>query len=153
MVRQGVYNGQLAVHKVWGVADACEDDENDPCWCSIRREIAAYNCLRGNKGAHQQLSPRWTAGIRAAIEAVHEAGVLHGDLHLGNLVGVDPSDVKLVDVSNASTSGHFLKAQAQEEERFLLRLAQTNLQAPSSPNSAISASSQLMTSSLSAQAH
>ncbi len=76
---------------------------------------------------HQQLSPRWTAGIRAAIEAVHGAGVLHGDLHLGNLVGMDPSDVKLIDFSNASTSGHSLKAQVQEEERFLLRLAQVGL--------------------------
>jgi serine/threonine protein kinase len=76
---------------------------------------------------HQQLSPRWTAGIRAAIEAVHGAGVLHGDLHLGNLVGTDPSDVKLIDFSNASISGHSLKAQAQEKERFLHRLAQVGL--------------------------
>ncbi len=48
-VRQGVYNGQLAVYKVWDVADACEDDEQDPCWCSIRKELAAYSCLHGNK--------------------------------------------------------------------------------------------------------
>ncbi|KAL0054985.1 hypothetical protein WJX82_005467 [Trebouxia sp. C0006] len=180
MVCQGVYNGQSAVYKVWDVADACEEDEQDPCWCSIRRALAAYSCLRGNQGAvtclgwgalhdrtmiflalkysgpslqQQQLSPRWTAGIRAAVEAIHGAGVLHGDLHFGNLVGTDPSYVKLIDFSNASTSGHSLKAQAQERERFLLRLAQTNLQAPSSPNSAISALNQLMASSLSAQAN
>lgn len=76
---------------------------------------------------HQQLSARWTAGIRAAIEAVHGAGVLHGDLHLENFVGVDPKDVKLIDFSRASTSGHLPRTQTQEEERFLLRLEQVTL--------------------------
>ena len=76
---------------------------------------------------HQQLSARWTAGIRAAIKAVHGAGVLHGDLHLENFVGVGPCDVKLVDFSHASTFDHSLKAQVQEEERFLLSLAQVIL--------------------------
>ncbi len=43
-----MYNGHPAVYKVWDIADACEEDEQDPCWSSIRKEKAAYDCLQGN---------------------------------------------------------------------------------------------------------
>ncbi len=98
-------------------------------WGALHDRTMIFLALKysGPSLQQQQLSPRWTAGIRAAVEAIHGAGVLHGDLHFGNLVGTDPSYVKLIDFSNASTSGHSLKAQTQERERFLLRLAQVGL--------------------------
>ena len=95
-------------------------------WGALHHQTIIFLALEysGPSWQHQQLSPRWTAGIRAAIEGVHGAGVLHGDLHLGSFVGTDPSDVNLINFSNASTSGHSLKARTQEEERLPLHLSQ-----------------------------
>ena len=65
--------------------------------------------------------------MKAAIQAVHKAGVLHGDLHVGNFVGSDPCDVKLIDFASASSSGVPLRLLEQEEERFGSNMSQVSL--------------------------
>ncbi len=61
----------------------------------------------------------WVEGIKAAIKAVHSAGVLHNDLHLRNFVGNAPDNVKLVDFAWSATSERSCQAMELEEKQFM----------------------------------
>ncbi len=65
--RKGSVDLTPAVYKVWEVADACEDDAQDPCWLEIRKEIAAYDRLRGNKVIPALMGPATSLSNACAV--------------------------------------------------------------------------------------
>ncbi len=67
-VRRGSFDFTPAVYKVWEVADACEEDVEDPCWLEIRREMAAYKCLENKQVTLQpNTCVSWASKYAAAI--------------------------------------------------------------------------------------
>ena len=68
------------------------------------------------------LTSQWVEAIRAAIKAVHSAGVLHNDLVLRNFVGNSPSRVKLIDFACSATSGVSCDTMACQETQFMASL-------------------------------
>ena len=68
------------MYKVW---DACKDDEQDPCWCCIRNQKAAYNRLLGNKVTKVQ-SPK--ACIKVLLTTASGSLRLCFPLHMPKLL-------------------------------------------------------------------
>ena len=101
-----------------------------PClgWGFLHDQTMLFMALKesGPSLMHCCLSPEWTAGMKAALQAVHSAGVLHGDLHPGNFVGGHPSDDKLIDFGCASV-GSSQRLHQQEEDRSFPSMPQVGL--------------------------
>ncbi len=74
-MRKGSVGLTPAVQKVWDVADSCEADARDPCWLEIRKEIAAYDRLRGNKVIPALMGPANSLSNACAVNQSNDFAV------------------------------------------------------------------------------
>ncbi len=71
-VHKGSVGLSPAVYKMWEVADACEAEAWDPCWLEIRKEIAAYDRLPGNKVILALMAPATSLSNACAISCSND---------------------------------------------------------------------------------
>ena len=91
------------------------------CWGALHNRTMIFAALPDYSGNlfTVHLTCVWVEGIKAAINAVHSAGVLHNDLHLRNFVGNAPDNVKLVDFACSATSESSCQAMELEEKQSM----------------------------------
>ncbi len=97
------------------------------CWGALHDRTMIFAALPdyGDNLLKVHLTCPWVEGIKAAIKAVHSAGIIHNDLHLRNFVGSVPNKVKLVDFawSDCATSERSCQAMEREEKQFMETLS------------------------------
>jgi serine/threonine protein kinase len=105
--QRGGHNGLLAYH---GVFES-----------GIRLEYAPRHNLRSHLGASdvsdaQRL--RWAIQVAEAIQFVHDAGVIHGDLTCANVFLDDSLNAKVADFAGSSIDGSPLLVVVTESHEF-----------------------------------